>query len=354
MEIREDILVLPKTSIRRAMEKLDKNAVEVLLVVDRKRRLKGTVADSDIRRGILRNISLEEAVEKIMNPEPIAVPLDTPDDKILQIMRKEEKRQLPLINEEGVVIGLKTMEEILHFPRRENYIVIMAGGEGRRLRPITEEIPKPMLQVGQHPILQTIISSLRQHGFFNIFISVYYKSHLIKEYFGDGKKMGVKIKYLRERKPLGTAGALSLLPAREITEPILVMNADLLTNINFGNLLDYHIKEKNALTVCVKELLLQVPYGVVDLAGRIIQGIKEKPQKRIVINAGIYALSPEILKLVPSRQCFNMPELVGKALAKKKKVGSFSIHEYWLDIGHIEDYYRARSDYYNVFEQKRQ
>ena len=224
----------------------------------------------------------------------------------------------------------------------------MAGGLGTRLRPLTQDTPKPLLKVGNKPILETIIENFAKYGFVNITISVNYKADMIKEYFGDGSALGVNIDYIEESKRLGTAGALSLIKERP-QEPFFVMNADLLTNVNFEHLLDFHLLERSVATMCVREYDYQVPYGVIETDGSLITSIKEKPLHKFFVNAGIYTLSPQVFEYIPKDEFYDMPTLFEDIIANNLKSVSFPIHEYWLDIGRMEEFEQAQNEYNEVF-----
>jgi NDP-sugar pyrophosphorylase family protein len=224
----------------------------------------------------------------------------------------------------------------------------MVGGLGTRLKPLTDSIPKPMLNVGNKPILETIVEKFAEFGFINIIMCANYKSHIIQDYFGDGSKFGVSIEYILEKKRMGTAGALSLLKEKP-TEPFFVMNGDLLTNANFEHLHDYHVSNASAATMCVREYDFQVPYGVVNIANSKILSIEEKPLHKFFVSAGMYMLSPEALEYIPENEFFDMPALFEKLISKKKNILSFPLREYWLDIGRIEEFEKANNEYHGVF-----
>jgi NDP-sugar pyrophosphorylase family protein len=227
----------------------------------------------------------------------------------------------------------------------------MAGGLGTRLRPLTDDIPKPLLKVGNKPILETIIRNFAEHGFVNITISLNYKGDMIKDYFGDGSDFGVNIDYVEENKRLGTAGALSLLKENP-HEPFFVMNGDLLTDVNFSHLLDFHSFGNSTATMCVREYEYQVPYGVIQTKDSDITSIVEKPIQKFFVNAGIYVLSPSVFNDIPENEFFDMPTLFNILIEKQKKVSSFPIHEYWLDIGRMSDFEQAQSEYFRIFSEK--
>ena len=245
-------------------------------------------------------------------------------------------------------MGIEDIEDIIRPVSKTNRVVLMVGGLGTRLRPLTQDTPKPMLKVGNKPILQTIVEKFAEYGFVNITMCVNFNASIIRDYFGDGKEFGVNIDYVLEQKRMGTAGALSLLKERP-SEPFFVMNGDLLTNVNFEHILNYHTLNKATATMCVREYDYEVPYGVVKMNDNKIIEIAEKPVQKFFVSAGIYMLSPEILDLIPQDEFYDMPTLFEKAIAQGKNVISFPIHEYWIDIGRLEEYQKANEEYAKVF-----
>jgi dTDP-glucose pyrophosphorylase len=344
----KQVLVAADTSIREAVEILDASSMQIVLVVDGEGRLLGTVTDGDIRRGILKGVSLDEPAERIMNPEPTVAGVDEGRDGILAVMHRKKLHHVPLVDGQGRVVGLETIDELIEADARENWVVLMAGGLGSRLRPLTDDCPKPMLKVGNKPLLETILENFIEYGFRRFYLSVNYMADTVKSYFGDGSRWGVDIRYLQEDQKLGTAGALSLLPEKP-AQPLLVMNGDVLTKVNFGHLLGFHTSHRASATMCVREYDFQVPYGVVRIDGHRITSIDEKPVQRFFVNAGIYVLEPEALDTIPADTYFDMPTLFEKLMERKKETVVFPIREYWLDIGHLADYDRANGEFTQVF-----
>jgi len=248
------------------------------------------------------------------------------------------------LNDEGKLVGIEILGELLKVPSRDNWVVLMAGGLGARLRPLTDEVPKPMIPIGQKPILETILENFIEYGFKNFFISVHYKDHVIRNYFKDGSRWDVNIQYLSEDERLGTAGALSLLPGKP-SEPVFVMNGDLLTKINFSQLLNFHQEHKLVATMCVREYDFQVPYGVLTLEGHYIKGIEEKPTQNFFVNAGIYVLEPQALQAIPQGRFYDMPQLFKDLMSEGSATAAFPIREYWIDIGRMRDLIRANGDF---------
>jgi len=338
----KNVLVSPDSSIRETIHILDKGALRIALVVDISNRLIGTVSDGDIRRGILKGIDLDNKVSQVMNTSPLVSTKFESRENISLLMRQKQIHQIPLVDEEGFLIGLELIDSFITEPLRDNWVVLMAGGLGTRLKPLTADMPKPLLVVGSRPILETILNNFISCGFSQFFISVNYKSEMIEDYFGDGSKWGVIIRYLREDIKLGTAGALDLLPDKP-TAPLLVMNGDVLTKINLQQLLDFHTEHNACATMCVREYDFQVPYGVVKINDHRIVSIEEKPIQRFFVNAGIYVLEPEAIEMIPHNTFFDMPSLFDKLIALDKATSVFPIREYWLDIGRMEDFERAQT-----------
>ena len=322
---------------------LEKNQCAV--VVDEHSRLLGTVTDRDLRKSLLRHQSLNSPVTACMNREPTTF-LNSWDNKQTQeVHQKSGFDQYPIVDESGILCGLHTAAELLN-TKLKNPIVLMAGGAGSRLAPLTNHCPKPLLKIGDRPVIETTLRELRQAGFERFWISVNYRSEMIKEHFGDGKRWDVQIKYLSEQEPLGTAGALSLL-TEGFAEPVIVMNGDLLTKLNYHQLLRFHNYHQAQITVGVREYDLQVPYGVVDLEGVHIVKLEEKPVHKYFVNAGIYVIEPEMIEQIPNN-FFNMTDLLSQSMPEGKVV-AFPVHEYWVDIGQFEDFHKATADYDKVF-----
>lgn len=345
----QKILVLPTVPIMEALRIIDENATGLVVVVDEERHLLGTVSDGDVRRGILRGFALNESVAKIMNLKPYFARRHDSRATILNLMREKQIRQIPILNENGQVLFVELLNDFIQTTKKDNWVVLMAGGLGTRLQPLTEDCPKPLLRVGDKPILETILESFRECGFQKFYLSVNYKAEMIEDYFGTGGKWGVQICYLKEDRKLGTAGALSLLPERP-EEPFFVMNGDLLTKVNFEQLLDFHLHHQATATMCVRDYEYQVPYGVVELEQHRLKRIVEKPIQQYFVSAGIYVLNPETLNEIPKNQYFDMPTLFEKIMEQKRETIVFPIREYWLDIGRMADFEKANFDYVEVFK----
>ena len=346
MENWRETLVSPDARIKDAVAVVDAVGLQIALVVNLEGRLLGTVTDGDIRRAILRGTSLEDPVASIMNNEPLVARKGEDASSVLGLMRPKRLHQVPLIDNDGRVCGLQIIDELVAPKVLGNPVVIMAGGLGSRLSPLTDETPKPMLNVGKKPILETIVDTLREHGFYDIHLSVNYLADVVEKHFGDGSKYGVKISYLREDKRLGTAGALSLL--KTVSEhPILIMNGDVLTNLNYSQLLDYHITSSSDATMCVREYELQIPYGVVETKSNQISAIVEKPKKRYLVNAGVYVLQPDVIDNIPKDIYYDMTDLFTELTKNGRNATVFPVREYWIDIGQPEDYKIANNHFKN-------
>lgn len=346
MPWRKTLVTLPAT-IRDAIAAIQKGELQVCLVVDGDGRLAGTITDGDIRRGLLKGLDLQAPVESVMNTSPNVAKEESSGEELLCQMTAGEFKQIPLLDKKERLVGLAHIDDLIApVEFRENWVVLMAGGLGSRLQPLTEYKPKPLLFVGDKPILETILESFVEQNFRKFYISVNYKADAIKKHFADGGKWNAEIRYLEEDKRLGTAGALDLIPERPEL-PLLIMNGDLLTRVNFQDLLDYHHDQKAQATMCVRKYDFQVPFGVVEIDDHHIRRIDEKPVHRFFVNAGIYVLEPGLIDLIPKGEYFDMTDLFARALEKEYETQAFPIHEYWLDVGRIDDLDRANHDYEN-------
>jgi dTDP-glucose pyrophosphorylase/CBS domain-containing protein len=351
MEKWKKVILKPDDTMQLAIKVLTKEALQIIMVSDYQDRLIGTVTDGDIRRALINHLDLSTPLEKIMNHEPISGSILDSKDKLFSIMNAKNLLQIPILDEKGLIVGLEIIQNLLKKPIYDNPVFLMAGGFGKRLNPLTNNVPKPLLNVGKKPILETIIEQFIQCGFHNFFISTHYKSEMLKNHFGNGSNWGVSIQYIHEESPLGTAGSLGLLPNNISNLPILMMNGDVLTKVNFDNLLNNHIKSGAIATVCSREYDLQVPYGVIQSKGQEVQGIVEKPIHKFFVNAGIYVLDPSIIKILDGVTKIDMPDLLTNQIQQNKKVNTFPIYEYWIDIGHLEEYERANTEINNLFNE---
>lgn len=340
----EKVVLTPEHLVLDALEVINTEALRICLVVDKEQRLLGVVTDGDIRRAILSNVGLTQSIMLVMNSSPVTIPPNLPRTQLLETMRTHSVLSLPVIDNAGQLIGLETWEYATQVSAYDNPVFIMAGGFGTRLRPLTDHCPKPMLKVGEKPILEMLLSQFVKAGFKNIYISTHYMPEQITDYFGDGSAWGANIRYVYEETPLGTGGALGLLPSDIPLLPLIMINGDVLTTVDFERLLKFHNKEQPAATMCVREYDYQIPYGVIQGDGHRIIEMKEKPIQRYFVNAGIYVVSPEVFMSVPKQMRIDMPTLLEKHISNQENVLMFPIHEYWLDIGRMDDFHKAQLD----------
>lgn len=343
----ESNLVTPQATILDILGRLDALPDKLILVAGPDRRLIGTVTDGDVRRGLMRGLSTSAAVTEVMNPAPIAIGPEEPMTVARARLGARGVILAPVVDAEGRVTGLMRLGDAATAPH-DTLAVVMAGGRGRRLAPLTHDRPKPMIEVDGRPMLEIIVERLRAQGFRRVRLAVNYLAEMIVDHFGDGAAHGVEIAYLRESAPRGTAGALSLL-TEPLEGPILVMNGDVLTRAPFADLVASHAASGASATVCVREETLQAPFGVVEVDGERLTGLKEKPTFSYLSNAGVYVLSPEALSRVPAQGAFDMPDLLNALAADQGHVRAFRLHEYWMDVGRHPDLEAARATYGGVF-----
>lgn len=334
-------------SIREAVVQMDSNRLGIVLVVDEERRLKGTVTDGDVRRAILANVDLRQPVSALLARKagtryarPITAPVGADRGTYLSLLKEHNILHLPLVDAHQRVAGLITLDEFVPVRELPLKAVVMAGGGGSRLHTLTAETPKPMLRIGDRPLLEIIINQLREAGIRHVKVTTHHKHERIAEYFGDGKSFGMELSYVQEERPLGTVGGLGLLePPAETT---LVINGDILTEVDFRTMLAYHRENEAELTVAVRHYDVKVPYGVIECDGPVVRRINEKPVVDFFVNAGIYLLEPSVYRFIPSGQRFDMPDLIQRLLDAGRSVVSFPVREYWLDIGQAADYQQAQ------------
>lgn len=340
-------LIAVDTTLREALSTIDTGGVHIALIVDEQRVLQGVLTDGDVRRGLLDGVTLDAPVTRLMNAAPTTARQADAPDTVRALMRAQRRHQIPLLDAEGRVVGLKVLADLLQPEERATPVMLMAGGTGSRLHPLTADTPKPLLRVGDKPILETILDGFVAQGFHRFYLAVHYKARMIERHFGDGARWNAAITYVYEREPRGTAGALSLLPDQD--EPVLVMNGDLLTNLNFGHLLAFHQQHGAEATMGVRSYEYQIPYGVVEAAAHRIVSVQEKPVQQFLVNAGVYVLEPQVLHAVPRQGVFHMTDLFKHLLETGRTTNIFPIREYWMDIGHPDDFKRANGEYNSVF-----
>ena len=337
------ILLKPTDSLEHAIKVLHEGGCRIALVSDKHDRLLGTLTDGDIRRALINKLTMKSYVKLVMNSDPVTVTNNTESKEIISLMTSQELLHMPIIDKDGFLCGLETLNDLIEERKYDNPIFLMAGGFGTRLHPLTEHTPKPLLKVGIKPILETIIEQFVKYGFHNFYISTHFKSEQIMDYFQSGEKYDVSISYVHEDTPMGTAGSLGLLPENLPDLPIIVMNGDILTRVDFNHLLNFHYENNTEATMCVREYDFQVPYGVIEIANHKIAKIEEKPIHNFFVNAGIYVLDKTLVNRVDGKSYLNMTDLLNKEIYNGG-VSVFPIHEYWLDIGHMKEYEKANKE----------
>lgn len=344
MENWNKAIVFTSDSLKKAINVLNDSNLRIALVVDNEKKLCGTITDGDIRRALLSHVDLKSSIIKVMNPNPIVASQASSKEELLYLMKSKDILHLPILDEEKRIIGLETLQSLISGVQTDNPVFLMAGGFGTRLRSLTKETPKPLLKIGSRPILEIILLQFIEAGFHNFYISIHYKAEMIKDYFGNGSKWGVTIKYIHESIPLGTAGALGLLPIKNKGLPILMMNGDLITDLDIKDLLSFHNEQGGIATMCVREYQHQVPYGVVNIEKQCISSIVEKPVNKFFVNAGIYVIERNILANIDGKSYLDIPDLIKSHIAGGDQINAFPIHENWTDIGQIEEYQNVNSN----------
>ncbi len=338
-----------RETIRTAMEAINENWREVVLVADDRERVVGVVTDGDIRRGLLRGLTFDSPVSEVMNRKFISVRPDMDRAAVLDMMKSLVIRQVPVLDGDGRLVGFHFLNDLLGTSVRPNVAVIMAGGKGTRLRPLTENCPKPMIQVAGRPILERVVLHLVGYGIRKVYLSINYLGEQIENYFGDGSRFGCAIEYLREEKALGTGGALSLLPG-DIEHPFVVMNGDQVTQADIGKMLDVHAREQAAATIGVRHYQVEIPFGVViQEAGKLL-ALQEKPTAHYLVNTGIYVFNPDVISMVPMNEEFPITSLFDLLLIRNSCVGVHYIEEDWIDVGRHDDLRRAKGETPNKCE----
>ena len=341
-------LISPGSTMRSCMEAMDATGKGIILVVDDTVRLLGTITDGDLRRSVLAGLDLGESAEQFLGEkvggdvDPVTAPADLSSTELLRVFEESGVKQLPLVDDEERVVDLVTIEMLVPDHLAPLSAVIMAGGKGTRLRPLTENVPKPMLPLGDRPLLEHIVDQLKDASINNVNITTHYKGNEIRNHFGDGSKFGIDIEYVVEEEPLGTAGGLNLMESRP-TQPVLVLNGDILTQVDFRTMFDFHRDHGADLTVAVSKYDLEVPFGVLECEGASVRSLKEKPVYNFFVNAGMYLLEPVVWEYLPKRHV-NMTEVVDLLIQAGRSVVSFPILEYWLDIGQHKEYEQAQED----------
>lgn len=343
------IILSKADTIQTAINILESESLRIVLVVDENDRFVGTVTDGDIRRGLIRHLPMDTAITEIMFKKPIVASENDDKESILSKMKELDILQIPIVDGDGKIVGLETLQHLIERKRLDNPVFLMAGGFGKRLQPLTDNTPKPLLKIGTKPILENILEQFIDVGFHSFYISTHFKSEMVREHFGDGSNWNITIEYVHEEVPLGTAGSLGLLPENLPDLPILMMNGDLLTKIDFSKLLNFHLQSDGSATVCVREYDFQVPYGVIKAKDDRIISIEEKPVHRFFINAGVYVLDPKILHNIDGVSYLDMPKLLEDEIENSGQVNMFPVYEYWLDIGQKDQFKQAQQDLAEFF-----
>ena len=331
----------PSASIKEALEIVGLERVRMAIIVDSRDKFLGILSDSNIRKALAAGVSLQSPIKNIYTKNPITIKENTSRAEILKLSSKWDIYDFPVLNERGQILHILSISSLLS--RLPNHVVIMAGGLGSRLKELTKDTPKPMLKVGKKPILESITQRLSAQNFENFIFCVNYKRQVIEDYFRDGRDFGLKISYIKERKKLGTAGALSLIK-QPFKHSFVVMNGDILTELDFNALLKAHQKSKALMSVCVREFSYQIPYGVITQKRGFITHIEEKPSQKFLVSAGIYVCEPQILGLLEKNAPLDMPQLIERAM-QAGRVNSFLLEDYWIDIGRFEEFKRANDEF---------
>jgi dTDP-glucose pyrophosphorylase len=342
-EVWRQAILVKNSTIAQAISNLNKGGIKIVLVVDKDTKLIGTISDGDIRRGLLKGLDLNSTIAGIVHYKALVVPPELARDMVIQLIIANKIHQIPIVDCDQKLVGLHLWDDLTKVPVRANIMVIMAGGKGTRLMPLTQNCPKPMVMVAGKPMLEHIIERGKVEGFRHFVLAIHYLGNIIESHFGNGDSLGVKIDYLREQTPLGTAGALSLLNPKP-DAPFVVTNGDVISGIHYGELLDFHNLYQASGTMAVRIHELQHPFGVVQMQGVDIIGFEEKPTYRSQINAGVYVLSPEVLNELTQEVLCDMPMLFERLQAKNKRTVAFPMHEAWLDVGRPDDLRQANAD----------
>ena len=330
-------------SLLSAMKTLAESRTGIVLIVDDQRRLLGTLVDGDIRRAVLSGGRLEDPIGRAMNRSPITAKTDQPLQSYLDLMVQHVVQQLPIVDDENKVVDLILAHDVDSVLATGPKAVIMAGGLGTRLRPLTDDLPKPLLPVGERPIMDHILSQLQDGGIREVVVSTHYKGEMIQEHFGDGSAMGLDIQYVSESERYGTIGSLRLM-RDQLKEPFVVINGDILTKLDFSAMASFHYQHRADMTVGIRQYDFDVPYGVTHVQDGWVRGLEEKPKVSLFINAGVYLINPDVIDYIPEGKPMDATDLISELVAENRRVAAFPVLEYWLDIGQTRDYERANTD----------
>ncbi len=340
----EKVLVNPDLPLKDALKKMNKTGLQVLIAVDEKRKILGILTDGDVRRAILGNVSFSEPVKSVMNKKPVTITCPPDKSKALKLMRKYQIRHLPVVTGENKVVGLLLWKDFIengeaNYSLKTSPVVIMAGGRGTRLSPFTKILPKPLVPIGEKPIIELIMDNFKKYGFYKFLISLNYKGDMIKMYFSENTN-GYRIEYIEENNYLGTAGALSLARDR-LKETFILSNCDVIIDANFDSLLKYHKENKNKVTILAVIRRVRIPYGVLKIQNATLDEIVEKPEYCFIVNSGVYVMEPEIVELIPKNKSIDMPDLLLLAKREGFKVQVYLVSCSWFDVGEWEEYRKA-------------
>ena len=341
--------IVSKSTISEAIKAINRSKAQIAFVTDDHCRLIGTVTDGDVRRAILAGHTLASSVLDCMNDAYIFMTGDYDTQGLVNLMRMKNIRQIPILDSQHRIIRLHTLDELFLSPQQNDTpVIIMAGGKGERLRPLTENCPKPMLMVGERPILETILERMVLYGFYRFYFSINYLGDQIKNYFGDGNKWGVEINYVEEDVTLGTAGALTLVDLPK-NQDVLVLNGDVLSNFEPAKLMEFHQTQEVDLTVCLKKFEIEIPYGIVELNDTNVKSVVEKPKHVYFVNAGIYVFQSKWFAQIKQSRRLDMPDFINFLLGNNAVVKGYPIYEYWADIGHHTEIVNARESFRTHF-----
>jgi len=343
-----EAIVPEQAAVRDAMRAIEAARIQIAFVVDEDGVVVGTITDGDVRRGLLAGVTLDAPASQVMKRGAITAPVGADHDQLVSLMRRKGVRQVPLVDDRSRIVGVQLLDGAFAVPDRPNEAILMVGGLGTRLGDLTARVPKPLLHVGRRPLLETILERLIEHGIRRFHFAVNYRAEMIRTSFGDGSRWGVRIDYVQEGKQMGTAGALSLLSDRP-SEPFVVMNGDVLTTLNISRLLEYHVDHRAAATITVRDYATRIPFGVVEIRGKSVVDIVEKPILKHYVSAGVYVLSPICLDFVRANEPLDMPELFKRLVGSGKDVLHYEVREYWRDVGHPDDLEAAHAEYHEHF-----
>lgn len=332
-------ILRPNAGLKEAIESLNRSSLQIVLVADKNKTLVGTLTDGDIRRGLLKGFGLKDQIEELINTNPILTKKNQKDAALEELMQKMKIFQIPVVDNKNRIVGLHLWDNKEIKKIKQNSVLIMAGGFGKRLGKLTKKTPKPLLPIQGKPMLSLILEKIKSEGFVNVTISVHFQKEKIKKYFRDGTRFGLKIKYIEEKKPLGTAGAISMLPRQK--SPFFVLNADILCNFSLNDFLCFHKENKSTATVAIKKDTHSFGFGIVKTKGTSVLSFQEKPQFSFLYNAGVYCLEPKVICCMQKNKYLDMPDLLTSLIRKKKKVDAYPLHEKWQDLGTLETYSQA-------------